>query len=161
MSKAIIVFFSAEGTTAKVAKNLARQAELECFEIKPQEPYTEADINWKNPLSRCNKEKFGKADVPIAELPDLSGYDTVFIGFPIWYYGAPNIIGTFVKAFDWEGKRIALFATSGGSDMGKTADKLLPFFNGKGEIVAAKRFTPSVTKDDLKEWAEEVIRNSE
>lgn len=127
MSKAVIVYFSAEGRTAKVAKNLARQAGLEAFEIKPEVPYSDADINWKNPLARCNKEKIGKSDVPIADMPDISGYDTVFIGFPIWYNGAPNIIRTFVKAFDWEGKQIALFATSGGSEMGKTGEKLKPF----------------------------------
>ena len=158
MSKALTVFFSAGGTTAKVAKNLARQADIGYFEIKPAEPYTEADIKWTNPLARCNKEKIGKKDVPFeGGIEDFAEYDTVFIGFPIWYYGAPNIIQTFVKAYDWTGKRIALFATSGGSDIGKTAEKLAPFLDGKGEIVAAKLFRPSVTKEDLKEWADSVL----
>ena len=158
MSKAVTVFFSAQGTTAKVAKNLARQAGIEAFEITPSEPYSDADIKWTNPLARCNKEKIGKKDVPFeCALKDISEYDTVFIGFPIWYYGAPNIISTFVKAFDWTGKRIALFATSGGSDIGKTAAKLEPSLGGKGEIVASKLFKPSVTKEDLKEWAESVL----
>ncbi len=160
MSKAIVTFFSAEGTTAKVAKNLARQAGLEVFEIVPQEPYSAADINWKNPLARCNKEKIGKKDVPVRDtLPGFEDYDTVFIGFPIWYYGAPNVIMTFVRQYDWTGKRIALFATSGGSDIGKTADKLSPCLDGKGEIVDAKLFTGSVTKDDLKEWADSILGN--
>ncbi len=160
MGKALTAFFSAGGTTAKVAKNLARQAETAIFEIKPVEPYTEADIKWTNPLARCNKEKFGKKEIAIAEkVSDFDEYDTVFIGFPIWYYGAPNIIADFVKAYDWSGKRIALFATSGGSDIGKTAEKLLPFLNGKGEIVDSKLFRPSVTKEELKEWAESIIRD--
>ncbi|SDA20979.1 Flavodoxin [Ruminococcus sp. YE71] len=158
MGKAIVAYFSAEGTTAKVAKNLARQAGLETFEIVPAEPYSAADINWKNPLARCNKEKIGKKDVPVRDtLEGFDGYDTVFLGFPIWYYGAPNIISTFVKQYDWTGKRVALFATSGGSDIGKTEEKLSPSFNGKGSIVAAKLFTGSVTKDDLKQWAEGIL----
>ena len=95
----------------------------EIFEIKPEVPYSSSDINWKNPLARCNKEKIGKKDVPLADkLESIDAYDTIYIGFPIWYYGAPNIIQTFVKDFDWAGKKIYLFATSGGSEMNKTAD---------------------------------------
>ncbi|MCR5122592.1 MAG: flavodoxin [Ruminococcus sp.] len=160
MSKPLITFFSVGGTTAKVAKNLARQAGIAIFEIKPAEPYTDADIKWTNPLARCNKEKIGKKEIAIAEkISGFEEYDTVFIGFPIWYYGAPNIIADFIKAYDWSGKRIALFATSGGSDIGKTAEKLLPFLNGKGEIVDSKLFRPSVTKEELKEWAEGIIKD--
>ncbi len=159
MSKALVTYFSAEGTTAKVAKNLAKQAETDIFEIKPEKPYSTSDINWKNPLSRCNKEKIGKKDVAIADkIESFEDYDVVFIGFPIWYYGAPNIINTFVKEYDWTGKKIALFATSGGSDIGKTADKLTPLLGGKGEIIAAKLFSPSVTKEELKQWAGEVLK---
>ena len=154
----LVCYFSAEGTTAKVAKNLAAQAELEVFEIVPEDPYSASDINWKNPLARCNKEKLGKKDVKIRDrVKNFSEYDTVFIGFPIWYYGAPNIISTFIKEYDWQGKRIALFATSGGSDIGKTADKLTPLLGGKGVIVDAILFRPSVTKEDLKQWADAVI----
>lgn len=156
--KALVAYFSAEGTTAKVAKNLAVQAGCELFEISPQTPYTAADINWKNPLSRCNKEMIGKKDVPIADcIDDLEKYDTIFIGFPIWYAGAPNIIRTFIKQYDWSGKRIALFATSGGSGIGKTAEKLTSLLGGKGVIVSSKLFLPSVTKNDLKQWAESLI----
>lgn len=155
MNNAYVVYFSAEGTTAKVAKNLARQIECEAFEIRPETPYTKADINWKNPIARCNKEKIGKKDIPIAEMPTIDA-ELIFIGFPIWYYGAPNIIHSFIKSIDWTGKKIALFATSGGSDIGKTAEKLTPLLNGKGEIVASKLFKPSVTKEELKNWAESV-----
>ena len=154
MSKSIVTYFSAEGTTAKVAKALAEAIGADLFEIAPQEPYSAADINWKNPLSRCNKEKIGRKDVPIAgTIEGFEGYDVVYIGFPIWYYGAPNIIQTFLKSYDFSGKRIALFATSGGSDIGKTADKVRPLLGGKGEIVAAKLFRSTATAEELGTWA--------
>ena len=111
MSKVLVTYFSAEGTTAKVAERLAAAIEADLFEIKPEKPYSEADINWKNPLARCNREKIGKKDVPIVgSVENFADYDTVLIGFPIWYYGAPNIIQTFVKQYDFSGKRIGLFA---------------------------------------------------
>ena len=123
--KAIVAYFSAGGTTAKLAGKLAEATGGELFEIRPVEKYTEKDVNWKNPLARCNREKFGKKDVPLEGKPEgLSEYDTVFVGFPIWYYGAPNVIQTFFKENDLKGKKIALFATSGGSDVGKTVEKL-------------------------------------
>lgn len=156
MNKAMVIYFSAEGNTAKVAKELAEQADCEVFEIRPENPYTAADINWKNPLARCNKEKIGRKDIPIAEMPDISA-ETVFIGFPIWYAGAPNIIHTFIKNIDWSGKKIALFATSGGSNIGRTADKLTPLLGGKGEITASKLFRPNTSKEDLKNWAASVM----
>ena len=93
MSKTIVCYFSAEGSTAKVAAALSKITGAELFEIKPVTPYTKADINWKNPLSRCNKEKIGKKDVPIeGKVESFDEYDTIYLGFPIWYYGAPNII---------------------------------------------------------------------
>ena len=98
MSKNLVTFFSAGGVTAKYAKALAKESGSELFEIMPETPYTEADIKWTNPLSRCNKEKIGNKDVEIADrIENFEEYDTVFIGFPIWYYGAPNIIKTFIK----------------------------------------------------------------
>ena len=158
MSKALVAYFSAEGNTAAVAKRLAEAAGADLFEIRPVEPYTEDDINWRKPLSRCNKEFFGKKDVPIAEMVEgFEDYGLVFIGFPIWYYAAPNIINTFVKGYDWTGKRIALFATSGGSDITKSPDKLRPFLNGKGEIVAAKLFSAGAEAAELKAWADPLI----
>ena len=154
MGKKLVAYFSAEGHTAKVAKSVARQAGAELFEIAPSEPYTLADINWKNPLSRCNKEKLGKKDVPVAgEIESFDEYDTVFIGFPIWYYTAPNVVITFIKQHDWTGKKIALFATSGGSDIAKTAEKISPLFVG-GEVVSSKLFKPSDSPTTVKEWLE-------
>ena len=158
MSKVLVAYFSAEGNTAGVAKRLAEAVGADLFEIKPQEPYSKADINWKNPLSRCNREKMGKKDVPVAQKVDnFTEYSVVFLGFPIWYYGAPNIINTFVKGYDWTGKRIALFATSGGSDMGRTAEKLAPFLNGKGEIDTARLFAANAGEDELHDWAKKII----
>lgn len=157
MSKKLVAYFSAQGITAKVAKNLAVQAGCDIFEIKPETPYTAGDIRWTNPLARCNKEKISKKDVPIAgKIKNFSDYDVVFIGFPIWYFSAPNIIFTFLKSYDWAGKKIALFATSGGSDISKAAEKVSSQLGESGEVVASKLFTPAVTKADLKQWAESI-----
>lgn len=135
--KTLVACFSAQGNTAALAKTLAQKVGADLFEIKPVEPYTAADIKWTNPLARCNREKIGKKDVPVAgAVADWDQYDTVYLGFPIWYYGAPNVVNTFAKGYDWTGKRVVLFATSGGSGIGKTAEKLLPYMPG-GEIVKA------------------------
>ena len=153
MSKILVTYFSAEGNTAKLAKNLAAAADADIFEIKPETPYPAADINWKNPFSRCNKEKIGKKDVPVAgKIGNFADYDTILIGFPIWYAAAPNVVNTFVKDYDFTGKKIALFATSGGSGIGKSADKLAPYLNGKGTIVASKLFQPDEKSDILTDW---------
>ena len=126
--KTLVAYFSAEGTTAAVAKELAEKLGADIFEIRPVEPYSAADIKWTNPLARCNREKIGKKDVPVVgTVPEWERYDLVYLGFPIWYYGAPNVVNTFCKGYDWQGKRVALFATSGGSGIGRTADKLMPY----------------------------------
>lgn len=136
--KSLVTYFSAEGTTAKVAKDLAEKLTAEVFEIVPEVPYTKSDIRWMNPLARCNKEKFGKKDVPVAgKVENFGEYDTVYIGFPIWYGCAPNVVNTFCQGYDWSGKKIVVFATSGGSGIGKTGEKLAPYVKG-GEIVGAK-----------------------
>jgi len=136
--KTLVTWFSAEGHTAKVGKELAEKIGADVFEIVPEVPYTKADIRWVNPLARCNKEKFGKKDVPVTgSVADFASYDTVYIGFPIWYGCAPNVVNTFCKGYDWSGKKVVVFATSGGSGIGKTAEKLQPYVNG-AEIVSAK-----------------------
>ena len=136
--KTLVAYFSAEGRTAGFAKALAESLGADLFEIQPEVPYTQADIRWTNPLARCNREKIGKKDVPVAgTVPEWDSYDTVCLGFPIWYYGAPNVICTFCKGYDWAGKRLFLFATSGGSGIGKTAEKLSPYLKGTPEILGA------------------------
>ena len=128
----LVAYFSAEaGTTAKVAKDLAKKIGADLFEIKPEIPYSKADLRYMNPLARCNREKFGNKDVPVAgRIENLSQYDTVYIGFPIWYGAAPNVVNTFCKGYDWKGITIHAFATSGGSGIGKTAEKLEPYVKG-------------------------------
>ena len=127
----LVMFFSAEGTTAKVAKDLAAELGAEVFEIVPAEPYSKADIRWINPVARCNREKFGKKEVPsVGTVENFSEYDEVYLGFPIWYGCAPNVVNTFCKAYDWSGKKLTVFATSGGSGIGKTGEKLMPFVSG-------------------------------
>ena len=134
----LVAYFSAEaGTTAKVAKDLAKKIGADLFEIKPEIPYSKADLRYINPLARCNREKFGNKDVPVAgRIENLSQYDTVYIGFPIWYGAAPNVVNTFCKGYDWKGITIHAFATSGGSGIGKTAEKLEPFVKGAVSVDA-------------------------
>ena len=134
----LVAYFSAEaGTTAKVAKDLAKKIGADLFEIKPEIPYSKADLRYMNPLARCNREKFGNKDVSVAgRIENLSQYDTVYIGFPIWYGAAPNVVNTFCKGYDWKGITIHAFATSGGSGIGKTAEKLEPFVKGAVSVDA-------------------------
>ncbi len=149
--KTLIAYFSAEGTTAALAEKLAEEIGADLFEIRPQQIYTPADINWKNPMSRCNKEKFGKKDVPVeGTIENFEEYEEVLIGFPIWYGCAPNVVNTFCKAYDWTGKKVSAFATSGGSGIGKTKAKLQLYVNGAlvQDAVRVKDL------DELKTWAE-------
>ena len=96
MSKTLVAYFSAQGTTAKIARELAEHLHADLFEIRPLHPYTDADIRYTNPLARCNKEKFGRKDVPVVgKVNNFDEYDEVFIGFPIWYGCAPNVVNTF------------------------------------------------------------------
>lgn len=134
----LVAYFSAEaGTTAKVAKDLALKLHADLFEIKPVKPYSKADLSYMNPLARCNREKFGKKDVPVeGRVENLSQYDTVYIGFPIWYGAAPNVVNTFCKGYDWNGISVHAFATSGGSGIGKTAQKLQPYVKGAASVDA-------------------------
>ena len=135
--KALVAYFSAEGTTARIARDVAASLETDIFEIKPLIPYTKKDINWTNPISRCNREKIGKKDVPVSgKVEAFEDYDTVLIGFPIWYGCAPNVVNTFCKAYDWTGKQVLAFATSGGSGIGKTAEKLAPYMKGAVSVDA-------------------------
>ena len=158
MSKQLVAYFSAGGVTAQIAKRLASATGADLFEISPVDPYTDKDIKWTNPLARCNKEKIGRKDVPISgKIENLDDYDVIYVGFPIWYYSAPNIIVTFLKSYDFSGKKIALFATSGGSDIGKTAEKIKPLISETVNIVAAKLFQSDDGEDILRKWAESIL----
>ena len=149
MSKTLITYFSAGGTTAKVARELAASIGADLFEIKPQVPYSAADIKWTNPLARCNREKLGKKDVPVAgRVEGFERYDTVLVGFPIWYGCQPNVVNTFCRGYDWSGKRVYAFATSGGSGIGKTAEKLKHYV--KGAVFVEAKLVRS--DDEVERW---------
>ncbi|MBR1457593.1 MAG: flavodoxin [Oscillospiraceae bacterium] len=137
--KTLIAYFSAEsGTTARVAKDAAAALGADLYEITPEKPYTAADLRYTNPLARCNREFFAKKEVPVVgRIENFDDYETVLIGFPIWYGCAPLVVSSFCKGYDWSGKKVAAFATSGGSGIGKTAEKLRPFIVG-GELLDAK-----------------------
>ena len=129
--KTIVIYFSAQGTTKRVAEEFALSSGFDLYEIKPEKPYTAEDIKWTNPVARCNREKIGKKDVPVTgRVPNWESYDTVYLGFPIWYWAAPNVVNTFCKGYDWSGKTVHAFATSGGSGIGKTAEKLNEYVKG-------------------------------
>ncbi len=126
MSKKLAAYFSASGVTKRYAERLAKAAGADLFEIKPSVPYTNADLNWQDSGSRSSVEMKNPDSRPeIAEkLPGMEEYDTIFVGFPIWWYVAPTIINTFLESYDFSGKTVIPFATSGGSGIGKTADVL-------------------------------------
>ena len=125
MSKKLIAYFSASGVTAGKAKALAQASDADIYEIKPEQPYSSADIKWTNPLARCNREWIKKAKPALADKnAKIDDYDTIYLCFPIWYYTAPLIIKSFLESYDFSAKRIVLFATSGGSNFGKTLKHL-------------------------------------
>ena len=150
----LVVYFSASGNTARVAEVLAKATGADLFEIRPEKLYSKADLNWKNPLARCNKEKLGKKDVPVAgSIENFDSYDIVLLGFPIWYGCAPNVVNTFAKAYNWTGKKVGIFATSGGNGIGKTAAKLQPYMEG-AEIIDAQ---VNLKDEELKDWSDKII----
>ena len=128
MSNKLVAYFSATGKTAKVAEKLAAGIGADIYEIRPEVKYTKADLNWMNKKSRSSVEMNNKSIRPAIIIGDVdvSGYDTVCLGFPIWWYVAPTLINTFLEAYDFSGKKIVLFATSGGSGFGNTVAELQP-----------------------------------
>ena len=136
MSKKLVAYFPARGTTGAKAKLLAQAAGADLYEIKPAVPYTKADLNWQNKQSRSSVEMSDKSSRPaIADKnADITAYDTIFVGFPIWWYVAPTIINTFLESYDFSGKTIILFATSGGSGFGDTVKNLKGSVSGTAAI---------------------------
>ena len=126
MTKTLVAYFSASGTTMDVANHLARVTDSDLFAIVPANPYTSADLNWRYKQSRSTREAADPSCRPAitSRVEHIEDYDTIFLGFPIWWYVAPAIINTFLESYDLTGKTIVLFATSGGSGMGKTASVL-------------------------------------
>lgn len=157
MSKKLVAYFSASGVTEKVAKQIADLAKADIYEIKPKVPYTEADLDWMNKSSRSSKEMNNLSYRPeIEDTPlNVADYDTIFLGFPIWWYIAPTIVNTFLEKHDFSGKKIILFATSGGSGLGKTAQHLKPSVAKDTKIIDGKILN-SATAEDIKTWLESV-----
>lgn len=156
MSKKILVaYFSASGVTAKAAWKLSEAIGADLYEIKPEVPYTSADLNWTDKKSRSSVEMNNPASRPaIAEkLQGMEKYDVVFVGFPIWWYVAPTIIHTFLESYDFSGKTIVPFATSGGSGMGKTNEKLAASCKG-ATLLQGRMLNGNLSEADLKVWVE-------
>lgn len=149
----LVAYFSASGTTAKAAKGLASVMHAELYEIKPAVPYTPADLNWMDKRSRSSVEMKDKrfrpaladTDAPVAE------HDVIFLGFPIWWYVAPTLLNTFLKSYDFSGKTIILFATSGGSGLGKSAAGLKSSAPG-ARILDGRMLNGRLSEGELKEW---------
>lgn len=153
--KTLVVYYSASGNTERVAKDIAEAAGADLFEIVPTEVYTSEDLNWTNPDSRVSREHDDESlrDVPLTttEVPDWDSYDTVFIGYPIWWGIAAWPVDTFVKNNDFTGKTVIPFATSSSSDMGQSGS-LLADMAGTGEWQEGQRFSSGVSGDDVQSW---------
>ena len=152
MSKRLVAYFSASGVTAKVAENLADAIGADVFEIQPEVPYTKADLNWMDKKSRSTIEMSDPTSRPAiaAKRDNMDEYDTIFVGFPIWWYVAPTIINTFLESYNLKGKTIIPFATSGGSGMGKTNEKLAPSCPGAKLLHGIKEILLAVIVSALK-----------
>lgn len=155
MSKTLVAYFSATGTTAGLAKRLASAIGADLHEIKPETPYQAADLDWTNKKSRSSVEMSDKAFRPAVgnTVDNMAQYEVVFVAFPIWWYFAPTIINTFLEQYDLSGKTIIPLATSGGSGMGKTNAELAPSCQG-ADLKAGKVFSAGAGEAELKAWAE-------
>ncbi|MCC2125051.1 flavodoxin [Hominiventricola filiformis] len=153
--KTLVVYYSASGNTERVAKDIAEAAGADLFEIVPTEVYTSEDLNWTNSDSRVSREHDDESlrDVPLTttEVPDWDSYDTVFIGYPIWWGIAAWPVDTFVKNNDFTGKTVIPFATSSSSGMGQSGS-LLADMAGTGEWQEGQRFSSGVSSDDVQSW---------
>ena len=153
MGKKLVAYFSAGGTTAAVAKTLAEAAEAGLYEIRPQVPYTRADLDWTNKRSRSSVEMNDKSfRPPLADRnAPVEDCETVFLGFPIWWYTAPTIINTFLESYDFSGKTVILFSTSGGSGLGRAAADLGG--SAPGAVIRdGKLLNGRQTRESLAEW---------
>ena len=157
MKKILIAYFSAGGETAKLAKTIADVAGGDLFEIKPEQPYAAADLDWTDKHSRSTVEMNNRSSRPAisGSIPDMAQYNTVFVGFPIWWYQAPRIIETFLESYDFAGKTLIPFATSGGSGMGKT-DSILKAVCPTAEWLPGKRMRSSESPSAVQKWIDEL-----
>ena len=156
MSKALVAYFSASGVTKAVAERLARGISAELFEIEPVVHYTSADLDWTNKKSRSTIEMNDRASRPAiaSKIGDMAQYDVVFVGFPVWWYREPSIIDTFMEQYDFGGKPVIPFATSGGSQLGDSAKNMQALAKG-AKVVNGRRFAARASEKELSDWAAE------
>ena len=156
MKKALVAYFSASGVTAKAAKALAQAAGADLYEIKPAIPYTKADLNWTDKTSRSSVEMQDPSSRPALadQTAQIANYDVVFLGFPIWWYVAPTIVNSFLESYDFAGKTILLFATSGGSGFGKTVASLQGSVSPETKILEGRLLNGKLSDDELKAWVD-------
>ena len=154
MSKKLVAFFSASGTTRKVAEKIAEALKADFYEIEPKVPYTKADLDWMNKKSRSSQEMSDKQYRPeIKEKDiDIESYDEILLGFPIWWYVAPTIINTFLESQDFSGKKIVLFATSGGSGFGNTVKELQP--SAPGAEICEGKILNGASSQEICKWVQ-------
>ncbi len=156
MARTLVAFFSATGTTARAAKALAQAADADLFEIRPAVPYSAADLNWNNKRSRSSVEMNDESARPeLADAGNIDGYDTVFVGFPVWWYVEPRIIDTFLEAHDFSGKTIVPFATSGGSGLGRAPQRFRSICPG-ATVKDGKRLSAGESAASLAGWMREL-----
>ncbi len=155
MSKTLVAFFSASGVTRQVAQKLAAAAQADLYEIKPAIPYTQADLNWRDKSSRSSVEMQNLAIRPQLADTDakIEQYDRILLGYPIWWYMAPTIINTFLESYDFSGKSIILFATSGGSGFGKSIEELSPSCPN-AVIREGRMLNGNPSEQELRQWVE-------
>lgn len=152
--KAVVVYFSCSGNTKSVASKIALAARCKSYEIVPAKPYTAEDLNYNSKKSRATKEQNDASARPEIEgsISDWSSYDTVFLGYPIWFAKAPRILCTFVESYDFQGKTVIPFCTSGSSGVGASATELASLAKNGGKWIDGTRFSSSVKEKDISEW---------
>ena len=155
MSKKLVAYFSASGVTGSVAEKLADEIGADLFEIVPEKPYTNADLDWQNSRSRSSVEMKDRNARPAiaSKIDDISRYDVIFVGFPVWWYREPSIVDTFMEAYDFSGKTIVPFATSGGSGLGDAPKNMQTLAKGS-KVEDGKRFSVVVSGQELRAWAQ-------
>ena len=154
MKKTVVAYFSAGGVTAKVAEKLAKGIGADLFEIVPETRYTDADFNWMDKKSRSTVEMNDRNSRPAisSNVENMAAYEVVFVGFPVWWYREPSIIDTFMEAYDFGGKTVIPFATSGGSGLGDSAKNMQALAPG-AEVQEGRKFSASASADELTGWA--------
>lgn len=158
MSRKLVAYFSASGVTAKLAEQLSEAIGADLHEIRAKEQYSQADLDWRNDKSRSSIEMKNKTFRPeiVDDKISISEYDTVFVGFPIWWYVAPTIINTFLESHDFSGKTVVVFATSGSSDFGNTINELKISLPDSTKLIEGKVLNGKYTNKELSNWAESI-----